>query len=679
MHHPPTRSSRPSPFLRSITLVASALAVGTACGQFSSWTNPSGGFFDEASNWSNGVPYEAAMIDLPGAYTVTVRQSGFVDLLSITNPDAELRIPSPQEFFVRSGILRNDGLVVVQADDGLVVGRPGVPARVSGTGTVRLLQSANGGTIEFGGEGVHEAGHTITGRGRIYGAFTHHGTIVADDEVLRVIAEVVQGPTGVMRAVNRGFLYIESRGNRDASVRNGRLEADATSSITLAGGRLDNVELVGTTRMLSGTSVGASGLINNGEINFTIAIGTLNLGFVDGATLGGNGRVIFGPSMTSSAQLGAVTSPLGTPATHGLNHTIMGSGTIRGSWVNHGLIISDRNGGRMDIEGEFTQSATGELRAVNGASVWAEVDIMTGGTISTDTGGSIYVYSDLPLFVPPGRIAEVHSTADLRVPRGLRMGLGAPGFTNDGTLTLNEIAWPQRTELLAVEPAAIVGTGSIVLGMNPADTDFDYARLASDAGVTLTLGPGQTVTGRGRLAGSIRLEGVLSPGSAASPIEVIRVDANGPDSRLVLAETAALRAQANFVFSHDRIEATAPVELGGTLRFETIDGFVPFLPTEFPLITAPSITGGFDAIEFTGDLPPGGVFRVFVEPTRVLAVVTCSADLALPVGSLTFADISAFLAAFAARDPAADFAAPAGEFTFADISAFLSAFAGGCP
>ncbi len=56
-----------------------------------------------------------------------------------------------------------------------------------------------------------------------------------------------------------------------------------------------------------------------------------------------------------------------------------------------------------------------------------------------------------------------------------------------------------------------------------------------------------------------------------------------------------------------------------------------------------------------------------------------AADLAQPFNSLTFADISAFLAAFSANDPAADLADPIGSFTFADITAFLSAFSAGCP
>jgi hypothetical protein len=55
------------------------------------------------------------------------------------------------------------------------------------------------------------------------------------------------------------------------------------------------------------------------------------------------------------------------------------------------------------------------------------------------------------------------------------------------------------------------------------------------------------------------------------------------------------------------------------------------------------------------------------------------ADLAEPFGSLTFADIGAFLNAFTTSDPAADLAAPTGQFTFADIGAFLGAFNAGCP
>jgi len=58
-------------------------------------------------------------------------------------------------------------------------------------------------------------------------------------------------------------------------------------------------------------------------------------------------------------------------------------------------------------------------------------------------------------------------------------------------------------------------------------------------------------------------------------------------------------------------------------------------------------------------------------------VAPCPADLTGD-GVLNFFDVSAFLTAFSASDPAADFTGD-GSFDFFDVSAFLIAFTGGCP
>jgi hypothetical protein len=47
-------------------------------------------------------------------------------------------------------------------------------------------------------------------------------------------------------------------------------------------------------------------------------------------------------------------------------------------------------------------------------------------------------------------------------------------------------------------------------------------------------------------------------------------------------------------------------------------------------------------------------------------------------GTLNFFDVSAFLVAFSANEPAADFTGD-GLFNFFDVSAFLVAFNAGCP
>jgi hypothetical protein len=74
---------------------------------------------------------------------------------------------------------------------------------------------------------------------------------------------------------------------------------------------------------------------------------------------------------------------------------------------------------------------------------------------------------------------------------------------------------------------------------------------------------------------------------------------------------------------------------------------------------------------FSGGLNEGSV--------RVLDVPCAGADLAVPRGSLTFADVAAFVSAFASGDPASDFAVPFGELTFADVGGFLGSFDAGCP
>ncbi len=102
-------------------------------------------------------------------------------------------------------------------------------------------------------------------------------------------------------------------------------------------------------------------------------------------------------------------------------------------------------------------------------------------------------------------------------------------------------------------------------------------------------------------------------------------------------------------------------------RFDTDgDGILDAWGTFVPIFgTVPGGAAFFDnfSLENLGPAPSG-----------------CNvADLASPFNSLTFADISAFLSAFSANDPAADLADPIGSFTFADISAFLAAFSAGCP
>lgn len=65
----------------------------------------------------------------------------------------------------------------------------------------------------------------------------------------------------------------------------------------------------------------------------------------------------------------------------------------------------------------------------------------------------------------------------------------------------------------------------------------------------------------------------------------------------------------------------------------------------------------------------------------ITAPVACPADFAPagnPDGVLNFFDVSAFINAYLAMDPAADFE-PDGVFNFFDVSAYITAYSAGCP
>ncbi|MHA7814613.1 MAG: S8 family serine peptidase [Phycisphaerales bacterium] len=64
--------------------------------------------------------------------------------------------------------------------------------------------------------------------------------------------------------------------------------------------------------------------------------------------------------------------------------------------------------------------------------------------------------------------------------------------------------------------------------------------------------------------------------------------------------------------------------------------------------------------------------------TEALAAGCSDADLAEPYGELNFFDVSSFLSAYNAQDPAADFNGD-GSFDFFDVSSFLTLFNAGCP
>ena len=144
---------------------------------------------------------------------------------------------------------------------------------------------------------------------------------------------------------------------------------------------------------------------------------------------------------------------------------------------------------------------------------------------------------------------------------------------------------------------------------------------------------------------------------------------------------------------------TAPTQLQNAqgVVFDTRSDDLLVLDTDLAAVYRVDITSGATTLMFeqlgTATTNWGGINisddgttqRIIISATEANRVYVfsitppCSpADLAGPFGELNFFDVSAFLSAFNAMDPAADLNGD-GMFNFFDVSAFLSAFNAGCP
>lgn len=155
-------------------------------------------------------------------------------------------------------------------------------------------------------------------------------------------------------------------------------------------------------------------------------------------------------------------------------------------------------------------------------------------------------------------------------------------------------------------------------------------------------------------------------------------DANG--NYLVAGETDNPNPDLNAVLSLNGSQIIAregdPVDLDGNGLADDGVEINAFSPEDIAFVDDGSVLA-FVTLRQTGG-PGANLGDAFIRITP--GPTPCNeADLAIPFGALDFSDVVAFLAAFAAMDPAADLAPPEGLFDFSDVVAFLAAFGAGCP
>jgi hypothetical protein len=289
-----------------------------------------------------------------------------------------------------------------------------------------------------------------------------------------------------------------------------------------------------TLRLSSGRSLTLNNAAstNNGlvDINPTSGAGNTSLTLPVGVAVSGTGTILLnapagGPLAASS--IGGVGS-----LTNNAGHTIAGAGQIIVVTTNNGLIDASLAGRRLQINRNVSQSASGVLRASAGTlALTGSGAVFSGGTVESQGAGRVEI-----TVTPTLDALTFGGNVDVR--GSLRVG--ATGFVNNATITVNPDNSPGTFEIESVGSISpvISGTGTIVLnGANPAT-----AVLAGPSfGRTffLTLGPGQTVRGMGRLILNIINQGTIRADNPAGVLD-LNGDITQQGAGRILAENGAI-------------------------------------------------------------------------------------------------------------------------------------------
>jgi hypothetical protein len=726
---------------RVLAVAALAAAAGVASAQpagpggFTVWNQPVSESWFNFMRWDLGVPQstQTAIIGQVGAYEVSILNNvANCHHLGIGQPTISVRVAHStvggQAWLTVHGTqVENAGTITLGGAGhvGQANFQLGTNLTLNGPGTIRMDPQGGAASINglFGTPWflVQNAGHTIEGAGSIsspmqndglieanipgreltltVGGKTNNGTIVASNGgTVRIDANsgtaphFVQSASGIVRAKDGSTLVLIS------SSTGGTLETQGSGQILIVtqGVQLNAMTLApgSTMRVFSngGIFAGPAGLTNHGTIDLGPS-GFFASEFANTTTLNGTGRLRLGDGAGLSSLFGGA----GYALTNGPNHTISGTGAIRLALTNLGTVTADRNGlttgptnmsfsggnkvnqglmqaidtGNIELSNDatITQFGAGRLFAGDGSAIILNSTNagIIGGRVGTAGSGEVLVNTSPAILdsvtIDPGSRVRVLCSRVLRL---------AGQIVNDGTITIDPTGCGSAfAEVRSPAGATINGTGQIRLASPNSGLS---ARLIADGGAAnpLAIGSAQRIVGSGSLQGTIDLAGTISPDNAAgSPQPLGEIALSGPT--LQMLPTAAVEIDITNVASFDRITGSGTVALDGTLRVRFPGSFRPSPGQFFDVLTATNVFGQFASVQVV--TPGAGGIRADVLPGRV-RLVACPADVNND-GIYDFGDVSLFLTAFVALEPAADVNGD-GIVDFGDLSAFINAFTAGC-
>jgi hypothetical protein len=228
-----------------------------------------------------------------------------------------------------------------------------------------------------------------------------------------------------------------------------------------------------------------------------------------------------------------------------------------------------------------------------------------GAIVADAPGGMLIDVSDSNSFVNEGL---VHVTGD----GSLNIANGP--MDHHGAVLIDETRTLHRSQNFTQTGGVTTVAGTLEMG-----------------GVSVVDLQGGTLEGDGAVAGAVRNSGGdVEPGLSPGTLDVGAYDASPAYCGALSIEMAGDAPDAEY----DVLMVGGAADLGGILRVELLDGFMPQIGDEFEVLHAASVDGRFDCVEFP-PLVEGYLSVVYGEDVVKVAVV---AD---PPAPPAYADVNA--------------------------------------
>jgi hypothetical protein len=291
----------------------------------------------------------------------------------------------------------------------------------------------------------------------------------------------------------------------------------------------------------------------------------------------------------------------------------------------------------------FTGTFPAPADCPSNVEYYISFDLQSGTTVTSPAGGASNPYSSLA-----ADQIDFDDLYDFETPVGFSAGAPGDNATTGVWVRVNPVgtaAQPEDDNTPTGTIAWVTGQGTVGGGLGDNDVDGGTTSLVSNQ-IDLT----------GTESAMISYARWYSNNAGASPnADIFQVFVSDDDG-------------ANYVL----VETVGPSGAG------TSGGWIQ---TGFNVADFVNLTSTVRVKFVASDLGDGSIVEAGIDDVQILGVScssdTCPADINGD-GALDFFDVSAFLSAYNAQDPAADFNGD-GMFSFFDVSAFLNSFNAGCP